>query len=120
MKTILTAILAIILLSGCRTTTETVYVDREVTKWRERIDSVYIHNTDTVRIEKKGDTIYNTTTRTKYRDRIKIERDTVEKVLIKTEKETITKTEIKRVYWPAFALLALFIVLFILFKKVFS
>ena len=120
MKPILTAFLAIILLVGCKTTTETVYVDREVVKWRERVDSVYVYNSDTVKIEKKGDTIYNTTTRTKYRDRIKIERDTVEKVLIETKKEIITKTETKRVYWPAFALLALFIVLSILFKKVFS
>lgn len=108
MKAILTAILAIIFFTGCRTTTETVYVDRFKDRYIERIDSVYIYNTDSVRIEIKGDTVYNTTTRTKYRDRIRIQKDTVNQIVRETKTITVEKTKIKKVYWPSYLIIGLF------------
>jgi hypothetical protein len=96
MKLILTAILAIVLFVGCRTTTETVYVDR----WRDRdvvrVDSVTVTNTDSVYIVQKGDTVYNTTVRIRYRDKIKIERDTVTKLDVITKTETVTETKYRK------------------------
>lgn len=96
MKPILMAFLALVLFVGCRTVTETVYVDR----WRDRdvvrVDSVMVTNTDSVYIVQKGDTVFNTTVRIRYRDKIKIERDTVTKIDVITKTETVTETKYKK------------------------
>lgn len=112
MKPILPAILATILLVGCRTATDTVYVDR----WRDRdvvrVDSVYINNTDSVYIRQKGDTVFNTTVRIRYRDKIKIERDTVTKIDVVTKTETVIETKYKKgiFYYSGIVAFILFIV----------
>jgi hypothetical protein len=100
-RAILSLFLAIVLFAGCRTTTETIYVDR----WRDRdvvrIDSVYITNTDSVLIEKRGDTVYNTTVKYRFRDRVKIQRDTLRMGEVVKIEKTITKTKKVRdfVWW---------------------
>jgi hypothetical protein len=92
-RAILSLFLALVLFGGCRTTTETVYVDRFKDREVLRVDSVIVNNTDSVLIFQKGDTIYNTTVRIRYRDKVKIERDTIRE----TFETVITKTEVKEV-----------------------
>jgi len=64
------------------------YVDRDVVRYVDRIvkDSVHIYNTDTVKIQQKGDTVYYTNIKWRIEYRDKIKRDTVSKIV------EITKT----------------------------
>lgn len=75
---ILLAILVVFLLTGCKTKTVLVPVDRVKIEYKERlrVDSVY--NRDTIQIYKKNDTIYYEKIR--WRERFKI--DTVSVVRV--------------------------------------
>ena len=55
-QSILTLILALFMFSGCKTTQDVQYVDRDVVRYVDRLvkDSVHIYNTDTVKIQQKG------------------------------------------------------------------
>lgn len=75
---ILVAILVVFLLTGCKTKTVLVPVDRVKIEYKERlrVDSVY--NRDTIQIYKKNDTIYYE--KIKWRERFKIDTVSVVKV----------------------------------------
>ena len=94
MKLILTLFLAIIL-SSCVKTIETVKeVPVDVTKYVQRSDTLIMNTTDSVYIRQKGDTIYSEKFRTVYRDRVRVERDSIPYIV------EITKTEFKEVEKP--------------------
>lgn len=67
-------ILFILLLAGC---TKTIYVPQTRTEYvnRERVDSLFIHDSVFVRERVKGDTVYLTRDRwrTEYRDRLRVD-----------------------------------------------
>lgn len=77
-QAILSLILALLLLVGCKTTNDIQYVDREVVRYVDKLvkDSVYINNTDTIKIEQKGDTVFLTNIKWRIQYRDKIQRDT--------------------------------------------
>lgn len=94
MKLILTLFLAIIL-SSCVKTIETIKeVPVEVTKYVQRSDTLIMNTTDSVYIRQKGDTVFSEKFRTVYRDRVRVERDSVPYIV------EITKTEFKEVEKP--------------------
>lgn len=87
-KLILSLVLALFMFSGCKTTQDVQYIDRDVVRYVDRLvkDSVHIYNTDTVNIQQKGDTVYYTNIKWRIEYRDKIKRDTVSKIV------EITKT----------------------------
>lgn len=88
-KLIFTLFLAIIL-SSCVKTIETIKeVPVEVTKYVQRSDTLIMNTTDSVYIRQKGDTIYSEKFRTVYRDRVRVERDSVPYIV------EITKTDVR-------------------------
>jgi hypothetical protein len=121
-KTILSLILAVFLLVGCRTTTETVIVE----KWRDkvvlRVDSVTVNNTDTFKLEIKGDTVYQTTIRWRTRDVVKLKTDTVNVGEIKTV--AVEKIKVVKVrdwtwrfgMWSTFILLG--VIIFFVYTRI--
>ena len=120
-KLILILILALFLLSGCKTTQDVQYVDRDVVRYVDRLvkDSVHIYNTDTVKIQQKGDTIYYTNIKWRIEYRDKIKRDTVSKIveIAKTVEKPVEviKNRFGFLDWTGLtALLSLF--LFIVYK----
>ena len=93
-QAILSLILALFMFSGCKTTSDIQYVDREVIRYVDRLvkDSVYVNNTDTVKIEQKGDTVFLTNIKWRIQYRDKIQRDTF--LLTDSIKVYIDKKEI--------------------------
>ena len=88
-KLILTLFLAIIL-SSCVKTIETIKeVPVEVTKYVQRSDTLIVNTTDSVYIRQKGDTVFSEKFRTVYRDRVRVERDSVPYIV------EITKTDVR-------------------------
>ena len=90
-KPILSLFLATFLLVGCRTVEIVREVPVEVVKYVQRSDTLIMNTTDSVYIRQKGDTVYSEKFRTVYRDRVRVQRDSVPYVV------EITKTEIKEV-----------------------
>lgn len=89
MKPILTLFLAIIL-SSCVKTIETIKeVPVEVTKYVQRSDTLIMNTTDSVYIRQRGDTIFSEKFRTVYRDRVRVELDSVPYIV------EITKTDVR-------------------------
>lgn len=77
-KAILSLFVALLFLNGCKTTNDIQYVDREVIRYVDKLvkDSVYINNTDTIKIEQKGDTVFLTNIKWRIQYRDKLQRDT--------------------------------------------
>ena len=89
MKLIFTLFLAIIL-SSCVKTIETIKeVPVEVTKYVQRSDTLIMNTTDSVYIRQNGDTVFSEKFRTVYRDRVRVERDSVPYIV------EITKTDVR-------------------------
>ena len=118
---ILSLIFALLLLNGCKTTNDIQYVDMEVVRYVDKLvkDSVYINNTDTIKIEQKGDTVFLTNIKWRIQYRDKLQRDTF--LLTDSIKVYVDKKEIvEKNKWGIFdwigltSLMALFI--FILYK----
>lgn len=93
-KAILSLFVALLFLNGCKTTNDIQYVDREVVRYVDKLikDSVYINNTDTIKIEQKGDTVFLTNIKWRIQYRDKIQRDTF--LLTDSIKVYIDKKEI--------------------------
>lgn len=121
MKTILSVILALFLLSGCKTNEVIQYVDKPypITNTVVRIDSFTTLKTDSFREYVKGDTLYRDNWKTLYKDRVRIQRDTlkipfevripfeVEKEIIKYKHDTV---------WYVGLLFIICTLLFLLYK----
>lgn len=120
-QAVFSLILALFMFSGCRATQDVKYVDRDVVRYVDRIvkDSVHIYNTDTVKIQQKGDTVYYTNIKWRIQYRDKLQRDTFLltdsiKVYI-DKKEIIEKNKFGILDWIGLtSLMALLI--FILYK----
>ena len=128
-KIIINAILTLILivalfcLIGCRT----VYVDRPVTHteyvYRDRVDSVNIHDSIYIKEQIKGDTV--TRIEYRYRDRFKyifqtdtlIQRDTVSVVRTEVVEKTVAKMNgLQRVFFWTGIILTMLIIGFVIGK----
>ena len=109
---ILLAILVVFLLTGCKTKTILVPVDRVKIEYKERlrVDSVY--NRDTIQIYKKNDTIYYE--KIKWRERFKIDTVSVVKVDSIPYKVEVVKEVNKLTKWQKIRLNALNILVLII------
>lgn len=88
-KPILSLFLATFLLVGCRTIEIVREVPVEVVKYVQRSDTLIMNTTDSVYIRQKGDTVYSEKFRTVYRDRVRVERDSIPYIV------EITKTDVR-------------------------
>lgn len=109
---ILVAILVVFLLTGCKTKTILVPVEKVKIEYKERlrVDSVY--NRDTVQIYKKDDTIYYE--KIKWRERFKIDTVSVVKVDSIPYKVEVVKEVNKLTKWQKLRLNALNILVLII------
>lgn len=102
MKKLVFIMLAIFMLSACKTTTKLVEVPVEVVKKEyihdTKIDSVYIH--DSIDRWQKGDTLYITKWYTQYKYKINtdtiIRSDTIPKIIEITKEKEV---EVNHIYW---------------------
>ena len=88
-KTILSLFLATFLLVGCRTVEIVREVPVEVVKYVQRSDTLIVNTTDSVYVHQKGDTVFSEKFRTVYRDRVRVERDSIPYIV------EITKTDVR-------------------------
>ena len=88
-KPILSLFLATFLFGGCRTIEIVREVPVEVIKYVQRSDTLIMNTTDSVYIRQKGDTVYSEKFRTVYRDRVRVERDSIPYIV------EITKTDVR-------------------------
>lgn len=109
---ILVAILIVFLLTGCKTKTVLVPVDRVKIEYKERlrVDSVY--NRDTIQIYKKNDTIYYEKIR--WRERFKIDTVSVVRVDSIPYKVEVVKEVNKLTKWQKLRLNTLNILVLII------
>ena len=109
---ILLAILVVFLLTGCKTKTILVPVDRVKIEYKERlrVDSVY--NRDTIQIYKKNDTIYYE--KIKWRERFKIDTVSVVRVDSIPYKVEVVKEVNKLTKWQKLRLSTLNILVLII------
>ena len=109
---IILAILAVFLLTGCKTKTVLVPVEKVKIEYRDRlrIDSVY--NRDTIHIYKKNDTIYYE--KIKWRERFKIDTVSVVKVDSIPYKVEVVKEVNRLTKWQKLRLNALNILVLII------
>jgi len=106
----LIAFMAILLLSGCKAKESIRYV--EIPKITTKIDSILIQRTDSFIQFVKNDTIYQSRWKTVFRDRVKIEKDTVS-IPVKVLVDVPIEVEILRYRWFSyFDILVMGLVLF--------
>lgn len=99
-KHLITPLLALVLLAGC---SRKVYVPVETTATELRHDTLYINRLwrdsvsrhDSVVVERRGDTVYHTAWRDRYRLRQRV--DTV----LRTHVDTVRLTEVRTIRQPA-------------------
>jgi hypothetical protein len=116
---ILLAVLIVFLLTGCKTETVLVPVDRVKIEYKDRlrIDSVY--NRDTVNIYERGDTVYLQTI--KWRERFKFDTVSVVKVdsipyPVEVVREVNVLTKWQRLRLNALNIIAIIIVCYVVIK----
>lgn len=123
-KLILSVTIALFLFNGCKPTERIVYRTVEVPRIEVRIDSVLVQRTDSFVQYQKGDTIFFEKYKTLYRDRIKIQKDTVSKVIkvpVEVEKiKVVEKIRTDWIWWIGIAsLIGIAIFAFIKLRKLF-
>lgn len=109
---ILITILVVFLLTGCKTKTVLVPVDRVKIEYKERLRVDSIYNRDTIQIYKKNDTIYYE--KIKWRERFKIDTVSVVKVDSIPYKVEVVKEVNKLTKWQKLRLNALNILVLII------
>jgi len=116
---ILLAILVVFLLTGCKTETVLVPVEKVKIEYRDRlrVDSVY--NRDTIQIYKKNDTIYYE--KIKWRERFKIDTVSVVRVdsipyPVEVVREVNVLTKWQRLRLNALNIIAIIIVAYVIIK----
>ncbi len=91
-KHYLIAILGIIILTGCKP--QEVIIERTEFKDRLQIDTFIVKQSDSVFVKQKGDTIWFEKYKTMYRERIKIQKDTVNIQRTDTVVKNVVKKEV--------------------------
>lgn len=91
-KQYLIAILGIIFLTGCKP--QEVIIERTTFKDRLQIDTIIQKQSDSVFVKQKGDTIWFEKYKTLYRERIKIQKDTVSIQRTDTVVKNVVKKEV--------------------------
>lgn len=120
-KHYLIAILGIIFLFGCKP--KEVIIERNTYKDRLQIDTIIQKQSDSVFVKQKGDTIWFEKYKTLYRERIKIQKDTINiqktDTIIKTivKKEVVIQKKMDIFWWAGLIGCVLFIVWLILWIK---
>ena len=109
---ILLAILIAFLLTGCKTETVLVPVDRVKIEYRDRVRVDSVYNRDTIQIYKKNDTIYYE--KIKWRERFKIDTVSVVKVDSIPYKVEVVKEVNRLTRWQKIRLNALNILVIII------
>ena len=109
---ILLAILVVFLLTGCKTKTVLVPVEKVKIEYRERLRVDSIYNRDTIQIYKKNDTIYYEKIR--WRERFKIDTVSVVKVDSIPYKVEVVKEVNKLTKWQKLRLSTLNILVLII------
>ena len=123
-KLVLSLTIALFLFNGCKPTERIVYRTVEVPRIEVRIDSVLVQRTDSFVRYQKGDTIFFEKYKTLYRDRIKIQKDTVSKIIevpVEVEKiKIVEKIKTDWIWWTGLAsLIGIAIFAFIKLRKLF-
>jgi len=123
-KLILSLTIALFLFNGCKPTERIVYRTVEVPRIEIRVDSVLVQRTDSFVRYQKGDTIFFEKYKTLYRDRIKIQKDTVSKVIevpVEVEKiKVVEKIITDWIWWTGLAsLIGIAIFAYIKLRKLF-
>lgn len=121
---VLSLTIALFLFNGCKPTERIVYRTVEVPRIEIRVDSVLVQRTDSFVQYQKGDTIFFEKYKTLYRDRIKIQKDTVSKVIevpVQVEKiKVVEKLRTDWIWWIGIAsLIGIAIFAFIKLRKLF-
>ena len=120
-KLILSLTIALFLLNGCKPTERIVIQTVEVPRIEIRIDSVLVQRTDSFVRYTKGDTIFFEKYKTLYRDRIKIQKDTVSKIIevpVEVEKiKVVEKIRTDWIWWTGLASLAALLIFIVLKAK---
>jgi hypothetical protein len=122
---VLTVLLLFVVLffSSCATKTRVEYVDREVVKYVTKVQhDTLINNThDSIyhTVFQKGDTVYDTkyVEKTKYRDRIVYQTDTMYRDSIQTQIKETTVEKIKIPKWCYYSLAVCFIFIIFALRK---
>jgi hypothetical protein len=109
---ILLAILVVFLLTGCKTKTVLVPVEKVKIEYRERLRVDSIYNRDTIQIYKKNDTIYYEKIR--WRERFKIDTVSVVRVDSIPYKVEVVKEVNKLTKWQKLRLSTLNILVLII------
>lgn len=121
-KKVLYNIISIIILAtlfvGCATKRHVEYVDREVIKYKTKIqhDTLINNVHDSIRIEIKGDTVFVDRWHTSEKERIVNKTDTVFRDSIRTETKNVVVEKLKTPKW-CYYLLA-FSIIFIIFATI--
>ena len=117
-KKVLYNIISIIVLAtlfvGCATKRHVEYVDREVVKYKTKIQHDTLINSvhDSIRIERKGDTVFVDRWHTSEKERIENKTDTVFRDSIRTETKNVVVEKLKTPKW-CYYLLAFSIIIII-------
>lgn len=117
-KKVLYNIISIIILAtlfvGCATKRHVEYVDREVVKYKTKIQHDTLINSvhDSIRIETKGDTVFVDRWHTSEKERIVNKTDTVFRDSIRTETKNVVVEKLKTPKW-CYYLLAFSIIIII-------
>ena len=90
------------MLQGCKTQDcipETIVRDSIVTEYK--LDSIYLYEKDSIFIKEKADTVFVEKWKTRYKDVLKIERDTIyqEKKVVEVKEVKYVPTHIKWLAW---------------------
>lgn len=113
----------VMVLSSCATKTKIEYVDREVVRYETKIqhDTLInnIHDSVYHTVFQKGDTVYDTkyVEKTKYRDRIVYQTDTMYRDSIQTQIKETTVEKIKIPKWCYYSLAVCFIFVIFALRK---
>lgn len=97
--------LPILFFLGCKTVQPTI-ITRDSVRVEMRLDSIYIYERDSVYVDRwrANDTVYITTEkwRTRYKDKIRLQHDTI----VQTKTQTIVQTEKVTPKWAWYCLIA--------------
>lgn len=118
-KHYLFAFLAIIFLIGCKP--QEVIIERTTFKDRLQIDTFIVQQKDSIFVRQKGDTVMIEKFKTLFRERIKIQKDTVNIQKVDTVVKTVVKKEVvvqkqMDIFWWSGVIGLLSLIVWLIFK----